>query len=183
MVQINKMRLHECICTPTRVRICMYMHTYTQTYIYTCAYIYICTHTRIHAHTYTYAYICTPIHRWKSQQRRLNVSSNIIDARTYLYTYACIYICICMYTYVHTLQRVCSQFCTLMSQKTCVTYTPAHALVPRTPVPKCTQHSLQKMHIYIYIHTYAYTYICARTHMRIHNTAQLAKALLQRLTI
>jgi hypothetical protein len=64
-VQTNKMRLHECICTPTRKCIYVYMHTHTQTCIYTYTYIYTCTYTRIHAHTYTYACICTPIYRQK----------------------------------------------------------------------------------------------------------------------
>ena len=74
--------------------------------------------------------------------------------------------------------------CTLVSKNTCVTYIPAHALVPRTPVPNRTQHSLQKNgHIYTYIHTYAYAYICTQKHMRIHDTAQHAEVPLVRLSI
>ena len=93
-----------------------------------------------HIHTHAYAHVCTDT---KSQQQRLNVSSNIIDAHTHPYAYACIYTHIYVYTYVHNLQRVCSQMCTLVQKHTCVTYTPAHAIVPKTPV-KCMKHSLQK---------------------------------------
>ena len=67
-------------------------------------------------------------------------------------------------------------------KKACVTYTPAHALVPKAPVTKCTQHSLQKMHIYIYTHTHAHAYICTRTHTCIYDTAQHAETLILRLT-
>jgi len=42
------------------------------------------------------------------------VSSNIIDAHTHPYAYACIYTHIYIYTYVHNLQRVCPQMCTLV---------------------------------------------------------------------
>ena len=42
-----------------------------------------------------------------------------------------------------------------VQKNSCVTYTPAHALMPKTPVPKCTQHLLQKNCTYIHIHTRA----------------------------
>jgi len=73
---------------------------------------------------------------------------------------------------VHTLQseRVCCRCVSWCQTNTCIMYAPAHALVPRTPVPKCTQHSLPKhAHIYIYIythihtHTYAHKHACAST--------------------
>ena len=41
---------------------------------------------------------------------------------------------------------------------------PANALVPKTPVPKCMQHSQQKnAHIYtqMHTHTYAHEHTCA----------------------
>jgi len=109
-----------------------------------------------HIHTHAYAHVCTDR---KSQQQRLNVSSNIIAAHTHPYAYTCIYTRIYIYTYVHNLQRVCSQMCTLVPKHTCVTYTPAHALVPKIPV-KCMQHSLQKN-----AHIYIPTHICIRIHM------------------
>jgi len=64
-------------------------------------------------------------------------------------------------------------------------YTSAQAIVPRTPVQKCTQRSLQKKctSIYIHINTYAYAYICTQTRMHINDTAPHANASLLRLTI
>ena len=169
------MRLHECICTPTHACIYMYMHTYTQTHTHTYTYIYTCTCTRIHAHTYTHA--CTYHGLYtdsKSQQQRLNASNNIIDAHTHPYTYACIYTHIWIYTYVQNLQRMCHRCVRWCQRNICIMHTTAHALVLRTPVLKCTQHSLQiwlfvckKLHIYIYTHTYAYAYISTRIHMHI----------------
>ena len=151
------------------------MHTYTQAHICTFTYICTCTHTRIHAHTYTYACICTLYTDRKTQQRHLNASSNIIDTHTssnitdthmYPYTYACTYIYICTYAYVYTLQRVCRRCVRWCQTNTFMTYTPAYALVPRTPVPKCMQHSLQKnAHIYIHSH------ICIRIHMHTNTHA------------
>jgi len=95
------------------------------------------------------------------------------------------YIHIYAYTHICTPCSECVAEVYLgVKNNTSVTYTPAHALVPRTPVPKCTQRSLQKnAYIYIYTHTYAYAYICTRTHMRIHDTTQHAEAPLLRLTI
>jgi len=76
-----------------------------------------------------------------------------------------------VYTHMRTTCSECVRRCVRWCTKhTCVTYTPAHALVPKTPVPKCMQHSLQIMHIHIYLHTYAYAYICTRTHMHMHDT-------------
>ena len=69
-----------------------------------------------------------------------------------------------------------------VKKNTCVTYTPAHAIVPKTPVPKCRQHSLKKnAHIYIYTHT-LHAYICTQTLTRIYDTAQHAETLTPRLT-
>ena len=54
-----------------------------------------------------------------------------------------------------------------VKKNTCVIYTPAYAIVPKTPVPKCTQHSLQKnAHIYIYTHTCTRIHITANKHAR-----------------
>jgi len=119
-------------------------------------------HTHVHMHVYAHLYADR-----KSQQRRLNASSNVIDAHTYPYIYACTYIYICIYTYVHTLQseRVCRRCVSWCQTNTCITYAPAHALVPRTPVPKCTQHSLPKhAHIYTYIYTHMHTHTYAHIH-------------------
>jgi len=95
--------VYKCICIHIHRRTYIHIHTYTQAHIH--AYM----HTHIHMHVY--AHLCTDT---KSQYRRLNVSSNIIDAYTYPHTYACIYTYIC----VHNLQRVCLQMCMLVSKKT-----------------------------------------------------------------
>jgi len=91
-------------------------------------------------------------------------------------TYASIYICMhvhiyMLYTYVHNLQRMCHRCVRWCQRNICITHTTAHALVLRTPV-KCTQHSLQKKHMYIYVHTCAYAYISTRIHIRIYDTVQ-----------
>ena len=112
--------------------------------------------------THAYAHVCPDR---KSQQQRLNVSSNIIYTHTHPYAYACIYTHIYIYTYVHNLQRVCSQMCTLVQKHTCVTKTPAHALVSKTPV-KCIQHLLQKKCTYIYTYTHMHTHTYAHEHTR-----------------
>ena len=44
-------------------------------------------HTHIHMHVYAHPYTDR-----KSQERRLNTSTNIIDAYMYPYTFTCIYI-------------------------------------------------------------------------------------------
>jgi len=95
-VQINEMRLRECICTPTRVRIYLYMHTYTQTHTYTYSYICTCTHARIHAHTYTYACICTPLRRQK-----ISATTPQRLKQCYRRTYVSIYICMHIHIYMH----------------------------------------------------------------------------------
>ena len=110
----------------------IHRHTYTHLHTYAHAHIHAYMHTHVHTHVYAHLYI-----DGKSLQRRLNASSNIIDAHTYLYTYAWAYIYICTYTYVHTLQRVCrrlSHGVRWCPTNTCIMYTSAHALVPRTPV-------------------------------------------------
>ena len=69
-----------------------------------------------------------------------------------------------MYTTCSECVRRCVCWC---QKNTYATYTPAHALVPKTPVPKCTQHSLQKnAHIYIYTHTHMHMYTYAHKHTR-----------------
>ena len=113
----NKMRLHDCICTPTRVCIYMYMYTYTQTHIHACTNICTCTHTRIHAHTHTYACICTPIHRQK-----ISATTPQRLKQYHRRTYVSIYICMRIHIYMHI--HICaqpaasvSQMCTLKSNK------------------------------------------------------------------
>jgi len=74
--------------------------------------------------------------------------------RIHIHVHAHAYYNIYIHTYVRTLQRVCCRCVRWCQTNTCIMYTPAHALVPRTPVPKCTQHSLQKnAHIYVRTHT------------------------------
>jgi len=108
-------------------------------------------HTHIHIHLHAHLYTDR-----KSQQRRLNASNNIIDAYTHPYTHACIYTYICIYTYVHNLQRMCRRCVRWCQRNICITYT--NALVLRTPVLKCMQHSLQKnAHIYVYTYTHMHT--------------------------
>ena len=133
----------------------MYVHTYTQTYIHTYTYIYTCTYTRIHAHTYTYAYahVCTDR---ISQQQRLNVSSNIIDAHTHPYACACIYTHIYIYTYVHNLQRVCRR---------CVRWCKTHLCNIHT-CPCTSDHNTCKVHVTLTAKKC--TYICTYTHMYTH---------------
>jgi len=84
------MRLHECICTPTRVCIYKYMHTYTQTHIYAYTFIYTCTYTRIHAHTYIHTCTRTCVHRQKisaTTPQRVKY-----HRRTYVSIYICMHI-------------------------------------------------------------------------------------------
>ena len=116
-------------------------------------------HTHTHMHAYAHLYTDR-----KSQQRRLNVSSNIIDAHTYPYTYACTYTYICTYTYVNTLQRVCSQMCVLMSK--------IHLRNVRTCTCTGAQNTCSKLHAtltakqrtYIYTHAKKCTYMHTNTH-------------------
>ena len=141
----------------------MYMHTYTQTNICIYTHIYTCTYTRIHAQTYTYACICSPMHRLK-----ISVSTPQRVKQYHRRICVCIYICMHMHIYMHihcgTTCSECVRRCVCWCHKnTCVTYTPAHALVPKTPVLKCTQHSLQKI-----AHIYIHTHICTRIHMCIN---------------
>ena len=142
----------------------MYMHTYTQTYIYTYTHIYTSTYTRIHAYTYTYACICTPMHRYK-----ISVSTPQRVKQYHRRIYVSTYICMHIHIYMRA-QPAASVFADVyvgVKKNTCVTYTPAHAIVPKTPVPKCTQHSLQKnAHIYIYTHTCTRIHITANKHAR-----------------
>jgi len=93
-------------------------------------------------------------------EQHLDASNNIIDAHTHLHTYAYKYTYICIYTYVHILQRMCCRCVRWCQRNICITHTAAYALVPRTPVLKCTQHPLQKN-----AHTYIHTHICIRIHM------------------
>jgi len=91
------------------------------------------------------------------------------------HTYASIYMCMHIHINMHI--HICahpaanvSQMSTLMSKEHLYNARiDAQALVPRTPVQKCTQHSLQKECTYIYTythcsmhtHTYAQESTCA----------------------
>jgi len=67
-----------------------------------------------------------------------------------------------------TCSELVRKYVSWCQKDTCVTCTPVHTLVPKTPVTKCMQHSLQKnAHIYIYTHT------CTRTHMHTNTHAHL----------
>jgi len=160
--------------THTRVHIHEYAYIFTDTHIY--IYIHMHMHTYIHAHMHSHKHIYVHAHLYTdrtSQRQHLDVSNNIIDTHTHPYTYACIYTYTCIYTYVHNMQWMCWRCVRWCHRNICITHTGAHALVPRTPVLKCSQHPLQKkVYIYIYIHTYAYECICTRIHMRIYDTAQ-----------
>jgi len=114
---MNEMRLHEYICTPTRVCIYMYMRTYTQTHIYTYTYMCTCTYTRIHARTCTHTCTCTPIHRQK-----ISATTPRSVKQYHRRTYASIYICMHIHMYMH--MHICaqpsanvSQICRLMSKE------------------------------------------------------------------
>jgi len=126
-------------------------------------------HTHIHMHAYAHVYtdkkisVSTP-QRVKQYHRRIYVSIHI-----------CMHIHI--YMHIHTsAQPAASVFADVyvgVKKNTCVTYTPAHALVPKIPVPKCTQHSLQKnAHIYTCTHMHTHTYAHEHTHafMTLPNT-------------
>jgi len=145
----------------------MYMHTYTQTHIYTYTYICTCTYTCIHAHTYSYACTCTLIHRHKiSPTTPQRVKKH--HRRTYASVYLCMHIHIDMHIHICApLQRVCRTCVRWYQRNICITYTPAHAQVPRTPVPKCMQHSFQKK-AHICIQTHICSVLCTRIHMRMN---------------
>jgi len=151
---------HACVYTC----ICIRIHRHTYIHIHTYAHAHIQAYMHTHIHLFVYAHLYTDR---KSQHRRFNASSNIIDVHMYPYRYSWAYIYLCTYTlYVETLQRGfrrCARWC---PTNACITYTSAHVLVPRTPDPKCTQHSLQKN-----AHLYIYTHICIRIHMHTNTHA------------
>jgi len=68
-----------------------------------------------------------------------------------------------MYTSCTECVRRCVRWC---KKHACVTYTPAHALVPKIPVPKCMRRSLQKN-----AHMYILTNIFIRIHMHTNTHA------------
>ena len=176
------MRLHECICTPTRARIYMYMHTYTQIYINTYTYmrefqtqllhyfsksdsksnhqsIYKCTYTRTHAHTYTYACICTRMHRYKI----LATTSRRVK-QYHRRKYASICICMHIHTYIHI--HVCAQPAASVFADAYVGVKPHLCNIHTCPCTSaqntCKVYvtlTAKKMHIYIYPHTYVYAYM------------------------
>jgi len=167
------MRLHECICTPTRVCIYMYMHTYTQTHIYFYTYICTCTYTCIHANTYTHTCTCTPIYRQK-------ISATTLRHFKKYHRRTCASIYICMHVHIYINLHICaqpaanvSQMCTLISKEhlnnayncTCTGAQNTCSKVHATLTPK-------RMHTSVYIHTYAYAYISTRIHICIYDTVQ-----------
>jgi len=155
------MRLHECICTLTRVCTYVFMHTYTHIHIYTFTYIYTCAYTRMHVHTYTHTCPCTPIHRQK-----ISASTRQRVKQYHRRTYASIYICIHVHIYMHI--HICaqpaanvSQMCTLMSKEQLYnayncTGTGALNTCPEVhatlTAKKCT-------YIYTYTHMHTHTFV------------------------
>jgi len=144
---------HACVYTCIYIRIHRYTYIHKHTYAH--AHIHACMHTHIHMHVYAHLYTDR-----KSQQRRLNVSSNTTDAHTY---YVSIYICMSIHIYMHI--HICAhpaasvlQMCMLMSNQhlynvyVC-TCTSAQKNCSKV---RATLHA-KKMHIYICrdIHTYA----------------------------
>ena len=136
-------------------------------------------HTHIHMHVFAHLHTDR-----KSQQQRLNTSSNIIDAHTHSYTYACIYTYICTYIYAHPAASV-SQMCTLMLKNYFLN------------VYTCTctggaQNTCSKLHATLNAkknaHIYILTHICIRIHMHTNTHAHAwhcphAEALILRPTI
>jgi len=148
----------------------VYIHAFV--YIYTDIHIYIRIHIHMHiyTHTCTHIYICMYMHTYTQIENLSNDTSECVKQH-HRHTYESIYICMHIHIYMHV--HVCahpaasvSLMCILMSKNSCVTYTHAHALVTRTPVPKCTQHSLPK-NAQICIHTH----ICTRIHMHANTNA------------
>jgi len=79
-----------------------------------------------------------------------------------------VYTYICIYTYVaHNLQWMCRRCVCWCQRNICMTHS-AHALVPRTSVLECAQHSLQKN-----AHIYMRTHICIRIHIHKNTHAHL----------
>ena len=154
------------IYTHTRVYINVYAYIYTDIHTY----IYTHIHMHIYTHICTHIYICMHMHTYtqikKSQYRRLNVSSNLIDAYTYPYTYACIYTYICIYTYVHNLYRVCSQMCTLMSKKHMCNVHTCPCTGAQNTCSKVLATLTAKKCTYICTHTQIHTHTYAHEHTR-----------------
>ena len=160
------MRLHECICTPTRACINRYMHTRTQTHIYTYTYIWTCTYTCIHAHTYTYACICTLPHRQK-----ISTTTPQRVKQCHRRTYASIYICMHIHIYMHI------HICTPCSECVADVYVDVEELpFERVHLHMhwcCTEHLFQIAcntqckkkctYIYTYTHMHTHTYTLEHT--------------------
>ena len=150
--------------------------------MYTFTYICAHTYTRIRAHTYMYACTCTLAHRQK-----ISATMPQHVKKYNRHTYVSIYICMHIHIYIHIhtcapLQQVClKQFVCWYQRNVCITYTPAHALVPRILVLKCMQHSLQKKNTHMYTnthmrtHTYAHEYTCAFMTQLKHAEEQLLR--------
>jgi len=102
-------------------------------------------HTHIHIHTYTYTHMCTTCSECVTNVY-VGVKTHLCNVHTLpctsaqntrskvhvtltagcAHTRPCIYACTCMHMHMDA-----------YAHHTCVTYTPSHALVPKTPVPKC----------------------------------------------
>jgi len=156
------MRLHECICTPTRVCIYMYMHTYTQTHIYTYAYICICTYTRIHAHTYTHSCTCTPMHRQEISAKMLRRVKQYHRRQ-----YTSIHICMYIHIYMHI--HICAQPAPNVSQM-CMSMSKEHLYNAYSCTCTGVQNTCSKLHTTPT--TKKCTYIYISTHMHTHAHAQ-----------
>ena len=99
--------------THTRVYINVYEYIYIDIHMY----IYIHIHVHLYTHTCTHIYIRMHMHTYAQIKDPGNNASTCkqYHRRTYASIYKCTHIHICIkYTYVHNLQRVCSQMCTLV---------------------------------------------------------------------
>ena len=97
----------------------------------------------------------------KSQQQRLNVSRNIIDAHTHPYTNACIYTYICIYIYVHPCSEYVADVYVDIEKTSVYVYTCTCTGAQNTCSKVHATLIAKKRHIYVYKHTYAHAYISA----------------------
>jgi len=179
------MRLHECIRTPTRMYIYMYMHKYTQTHIYTYTYICTCTYTRIYAHTYPHTCTCKPIQisattplllqlpcvRQERSTQLLN-STTKISATTPLrvnqyYRHACASMYTCMHIHIYMRIYIRAQPAANVLQM-CMLMSKAHPYNTYNCACTGVQNTCSKVHETITAkkaHIYIHSHICIRIHM------------------
>jgi len=129
----------------------------------------------IYAHTCTHIYMCIHMHTYAQIENLSNdtstsqaISLTHIRIHVHMHAYTHIYV----YTHMCTTCSECVRRCVRWCKKnTCVTYTPAHALVPKTSVPKCMQHSLLKN-----AHTYIHMRVLRDFRWFIHHLSSVVKS-------